>query len=55
MDNERWNRLSVWHNAWLEANAQVDFHRPRLSDPTLHGSYDDDPQTVEAVIRRIRA
>jgi hypothetical protein len=40
---------------WLEANAELDFRRPRLSDPTLHGSYDDDPQTVDAVLRRIGA
>ena len=29
MDDERWNRLSAWHNTWLEANAAA---RQRLRD-----------------------
>jgi len=37
---------------WLRAHAELDFRRPRQSDPTLHGSYDDDPEAVAAVLRR---
>jgi hypothetical protein len=40
-------------SAWLKANATVDFHRPVLKDATLHGSFDEDPATLEAALRRM--
>ena len=42
MDNERWNRLSVWHNAWLEANAAA---RQRMQDELAV----EQPELVEDV------
>jgi len=39
---------------WLKtAKVELDFHRPERSDPTLHGSFDDDPATMAAVAKRV--
>jgi hypothetical protein len=38
---------------WLVRNAELDFHRPDRSGPSLHGSFSRDPATLEAIIRRI--
>ena len=42
--------------AWLRARGQCHWHRPRLERPeaTLHGSFDDDPATIAALIERVR-
>jgi hypothetical protein len=40
---------------WLAARARCHWHRPALERPgaTLHGSFDDDPETLQRVIERI--
>lgn len=49
----RTNDVDAAVSAWLKSNATVDFRRPLLKDATLHGSFDEDPATLEAVLRRI--
>jgi hypothetical protein len=41
---------------WLRARATCEWYRPRLERPgsTLHGSFDEDPRTIAALIERVR-
>jgi hypothetical protein len=48
-------QVDVPTRTWLRAHAELDFHRPARSESTLHGSFDDDPETLEKVLRRMRS
>lgn len=49
----RTNDVDAAVRTWLQSNATLDFHRPVLRDATLHGSFDDDPATLDAVLARM--
>jgi alpha-beta hydrolase superfamily lysophospholipase len=55
MDHRRSTRhVDPLVSAWLRTSkVALDFHRPERTDPTLHGSYDDDPATLEAIAKRL--
>lgn len=41
--------------AWLEAKAKCEYRRPAVEKPglTLHGSYDNDPETIRQLLDRV--
>jgi hypothetical protein len=55
-DRKRTNDTDGKVRPWLEANATCEYRRPRLEKPgaTLHGSYDNDPETIAKVLARVK-